>query len=536
MADYTRFQLRGDTKANWLSVNPILAKNEPAIETDTNRFKIGDGVSTYSQLSYGRNTVEYSSLYNVTSLFPLPSGYYSHESAVLAIPGGERSIGLIITYATSANVWCTERFIGTNVSGWTTVSNWERLPNASDVSRLDSNISNTNSHIANKSNPHQVTKSQVGLGNVDNTSDIDKPISTLQQAAITATTNAFNGHVANTSNPHSVTKSQVGLSNVDNTSDSNKPISSATQTALNGKVNNSGNESIAGVKTFEASPIVPTPTSDNEAVNKVYVDEADAQLRSDLNDQVNKLPTQYLSNSFSNTGINIPLEGSIEIVFHLDELKVGTHIINSNNRNPFLVLHHINPRKLYAKIGSTYFYDLITDLDVNSQINIKMVWSASNMTIFANGKEVVNQVYEGTTGGTLAFSNSNDLYAFKGVIYKCIMKNSNGEILYNGSGFSTGTNVELYSKLKPLTSEIVGWAISESYSASNIIFDSKGIISSADIEWADGNKGSISNVTTNNDGITSIRYNRSNGDYVLMSITYNVNGTIKSQKIEYITI
>jgi hypothetical protein len=42
-------------------------------------------------------------------------------------------------------------------------------------------------------------------------------------------------HIANTSNPHSVTKTQVGLSNVDNTSDVNKPISTATQTALNGK-------------------------------------------------------------------------------------------------------------------------------------------------------------------------------------------------------------------------------------------------------------------------------------------------------------
>lgn len=39
-------------------------------------------------------------------------------------------------------------------------------------------------------------------------------------------------HEANTSNPHSVTKAQVGLSNVDNTSDANKPISTATQTAL----------------------------------------------------------------------------------------------------------------------------------------------------------------------------------------------------------------------------------------------------------------------------------------------------------------
>ena len=42
-------------------------------------------------------------------------------------------------------------------------------------------------------------------------------------------------HTSNTANPHSVTKTQVGLSNVDNTSDINKPISTATQTALNAK-------------------------------------------------------------------------------------------------------------------------------------------------------------------------------------------------------------------------------------------------------------------------------------------------------------
>lgn len=46
----------------------------------------------------------------------------------------------------------------------------------------------------------------------------------------------INNHIANKSNPHSVTKSQVGLSNVDNTSDANKPISTATQNALNNKL------------------------------------------------------------------------------------------------------------------------------------------------------------------------------------------------------------------------------------------------------------------------------------------------------------
>lgn len=43
-------------------------------------------------------------------------------------------------------------------------------------------------------------------------------------------------HIGSTSNPHNVTKAQVGLGDVDNTSDLNKPISTATQTALNGKV------------------------------------------------------------------------------------------------------------------------------------------------------------------------------------------------------------------------------------------------------------------------------------------------------------
>jgi hypothetical protein len=55
------------------------------------------------------------------------------------------------------------------------------------------------------------------------------------QAQITANLSTLSGHISNTSNPHSVTKSQVGLGNVDNTSDANKPISTATQTALNAK-------------------------------------------------------------------------------------------------------------------------------------------------------------------------------------------------------------------------------------------------------------------------------------------------------------
>lgn len=42
-------------------------------------------------------------------------------------------------------------------------------------------LNNATSHIADNNNPHNVTKEQIGLGNVDNTSDADKPISTAQQ-------------------------------------------------------------------------------------------------------------------------------------------------------------------------------------------------------------------------------------------------------------------------------------------------------------------------------------------------------------------
>lgn len=46
---------------------------------------------------------------------------------------------------------------------------------------LDNTRSKIDSHVSNTRNPHSVTKDQVGLGNVDNTSDLEKPISTRTQ-------------------------------------------------------------------------------------------------------------------------------------------------------------------------------------------------------------------------------------------------------------------------------------------------------------------------------------------------------------------
>lgn len=90
---------------------------------------------------------------------------------------------------------------------------------AATRAQADTNVNaKVDSHIANKSNPHGVTKAQVGLGNVNNTSDADKPVSTAQASAIAdakaAGTNAqanLNTHTQNKSNPHNVTRDQLGM-------------------------------------------------------------------------------------------------------------------------------------------------------------------------------------------------------------------------------------------------------------------------------------------------------------------------------------
>ena len=126
----------------------------------------------------------------------------------------------------------------------------EQLANKNYVDLSSKGVKDSlNVHIANKANPHNVTKAQVGLGNVDNTADIDKPVSNATKSAIIAATadmatkayvdlsskgvkDSLDVHIADKANPHNVTKEQVGLGNVDNTADIDKPVSNATKSAI----------------------------------------------------------------------------------------------------------------------------------------------------------------------------------------------------------------------------------------------------------------------------------------------------------------
>ncbi len=177
------------------------------------------------------------------------------------------------------------------------------------VTDIDNNMDNLDDAVpdSRKVNGHAltsdvtVTKGDVGLGNVDNTSDANKPISdavaaklgtvpsgsTLQgeidelsQAKADKVNNATSGDLASLdangnltdsgkkvsdfvpvtreinghalSDDFDISKSDVGLGNVDNTSDENKPVSTLQQAALDGKadkVSNATNGNFAGLNT-----------------------------------------------------------------------------------------------------------------------------------------------------------------------------------------------------------------------------------------------------------------------------------------------
>lgn len=138
------------------------------------------------------------------------------------------------------------------------------------VLKYQTHFTSTNSDSEDSHTINAATTSQAG---VMSSADKTKLNSLKDQAGITSDIDAvqtnLETHINNKSNPHEVTKDQVGLGNVDNTSDANKPISTATQNALNSKFNASdGNalkQRVDNIPELIATDI--TVDSDNDSVN-----------------------------------------------------------------------------------------------------------------------------------------------------------------------------------------------------------------------------------------------------------------------------
>ena len=185
------------------------------------------------------------------------------------------------------------------------------------VLKYQTHFTSTNSDSEDSHTINAATTSQAG---VMSSADKTKLNGLKDQAGITSDIDAvqtnLETHINNKSNPHEVTKDQVGLSEVDNTSDANKPISTATQTALNGKFSatdgNALKQRVDNIPELVATDI--TVDSDNDSVN-ISLDK-----------------TSIVDGTLSGTTINInsATASKAGILVPTDKSKIDKIITNGN--------------------------------------------------------------------------------------------------------------------------------------------------------------------------------------------------------------
>ena len=185
------------------------------------------------------------------------------------------------------------------------------------VIKYQTHFTSTNSNSEDSHTINAATTSQAGVMSASDKAKLDSLKTQIDvENLINGVQNNLNTHINNKSNPHEVTKAQVGLSEVDNTSDVNKPISNATQTALNGKFSatdgNALKQRVDNIPELVATDI--TVDSDNDSVN-ISLDK-----------------TSIVDGTLSGTTINInsATANKAGILVPTDKSKIDKIITNGN--------------------------------------------------------------------------------------------------------------------------------------------------------------------------------------------------------------
>lgn len=185
-------------------------------------------ISTIKPIDYRAEEIRFQ--YREVSKGSSEKDYNNGTDVYLSISAATKTTAGVMTAADKTNLDNTVQGLANEITNRTNAINALRTElktyvndliadTGSDVTALETKVNN---HIANKSNPHAVTKTQVGLGNVNNTSDANKPVSTAQATAIadakaagTAAQTSINSHAGRKDNPHTVTRAQLSLATTD---------------------------------------------------------------------------------------------------------------------------------------------------------------------------------------------------------------------------------------------------------------------------------------------------------------------------------
>ena len=178
--------------------NDITTINEKIPSQATINNKLAD--KNFVNSSIATNTANFIGTFNSVEELEAYSGTVTNNDYAFVI--SEDSVGNTVynrykyTTATTPASWQFEYALNNSsftADQWAAINSGATTTN---IGQIATNTTTISGHIANKNNPHEVTKVQVGLGNVDNTSDADKPVSTAAQTALDAKadkTNRING-------------------------------------------------------------------------------------------------------------------------------------------------------------------------------------------------------------------------------------------------------------------------------------------------------------------------------------------------------
>jgi hypothetical protein len=201
-----KIQFRRGTAAEWTARNTLLLPGEVGLETDTKRFKVGDGVTRWPQLEYWTGG-------DLTGLYVAegdPRLSDAREWSGDTVPQDEAEAGT----ATTRRAWTALRVFQAVAAWWAA---------SSAKTKLDGIAANATANSSDADLRDRGT--HTGTQAISTVSGLQTALDAKAPTADPTFTGTVSG----------ITKSMVGLGNVDNTSDLSKPISTVTQTALDGK-------------------------------------------------------------------------------------------------------------------------------------------------------------------------------------------------------------------------------------------------------------------------------------------------------------